>query len=296
MEWYIYALLAPAFWALSNIFIKFLITNKFKTYIPMISSIIIMDVPYALATLLIVPLNISIPYSIYALIVGMLPIIAFYFYSQALLLEEVSRLITLFQLIPVFVALLSVIFLNEVLTLHKYLGIAIIVIASILISFRISKGKSSFSSAFKFMIPFSLIIAIYSILEKFLLSYFEFWSLFFWNILGALLGIIFLLSFRKPRVEFVSKIPSIGLKGFFVTFIGEGIYVAGALFSLLALSLADASIVSALLGLQPFYLFFYTIILSIFLPRIIEEEITKQVILIKIVAIVLMLIGTYFIV
>lgn len=296
MEWYIYAFLAPAFWALNNIFIKFLITNKFKTYIPMISSIIIMDVPFALVTLLIVPLNINFPYTIYALIVGILPIIAFYFYSKALLLEEVSRLITLFQLIPVFVALLSVILLKELLTIHKYLGIVIIVIASMLISFRTIKGKSSFSNAFKFMIPFSLIIAIYSILEKFLLNYFEFWSLFFWNVFGALLGIIFLLSLGKPRKEFVSIIPSVGLKGFFVTFIGEGMYVIGALFSLLAFSLADASIVSALLGLQPFYLFFYTIILSIFLPRILEEEITKRVIVLKITAIILMFIGTYLIV
>ena len=108
-----------------------------------------------------------------------------------------------------------------------------------------------------------------------LLNYFKFWSLFFWNILGALLGIILLLSLKKPRNEFTSIIPNVGLKGLIATFIGEGLYVTGALFSLSALSLADASIVSALLGLQPFYLFFYTIILSIFLPRILKEEITK---------------------
>ena len=165
-----------------------------------------------------------------------------------------------------------------------------------LISLRTIRGKSSFSSAFKFMIPFSLLIATYSILEKFLLNYFEFWSLFFWNVLGAMLGIIFLLSLKKPRNEFILIIPSVGVKGLFATFIGEGLYVTGALFSLLALSLADASIVSALLGLQPFYLFFYTIILSIFLPRVLQEDITKQVIILKSIAIILMFIGTYLIV
>jgi drug/metabolite transporter (DMT)-like permease len=133
-----------------------------------------MDVPFAFATLSIVPLMINFPY-IYALIVGVLPIMAFWFYSKALLVEEISRLITLFQLIPVFVALLSAIFLNEILGLQKYFGIAIIVIASMLISFK-----------FKYMITFSLIIAIYSILEKFLLRYFEFWSLFFWNVVGGI--------------------------------------------------------------------------------------------------------------
>jgi drug/metabolite transporter (DMT)-like permease len=295
MQWYIYALLAPAFWALNNVFIKFLITNKFKSYTPMISSIILMDVPFALVTLAISPLAIKFPYTIYALIVGLLPPFAFWFYSKALLVEEISRIITLFQLIPVFVAFLSVIFLNELLGPQKYLGIIIIVVASLIISYKKTKGKTSFSKAFKYIIPFGLIIAIYTILEKHLLLYFEFWSLFFWNVTGALIGVIILLSFRKPRPQFTKKIPTIGKKGLFITFIGEGIYVTGALFSLLALSSTEASIASALFGLQPFYIFFYTLFISIFLPKILKEELTKQVIATKITAIILMFTGTYLI-
>ena len=296
MEWYMYALLVPAFWALNNVFVKFLITNKFKNYVPMISSIIMMDLPYATIILLILPITINFPYALLALIVGLFPIVAFWFYSKALLLEEVSRLITLFQLIPVFVTVLSAIFLNEILDLQKYLGIIIIVLASILISFRSIKGKASFSKALKYMIPFSLIIAIYSIMEKYLLNYFDFWSLFFWNIIGASMGILILLSFRKPRKQFTKTLPTVGAKGLFITFIGEGIYVIGTLFSLIAFSLAEASVVSALLGLQPFYLFFYTILLSMFLPKILKEELTKRVITLKLIAITLMLIGTYLIV
>ena len=144
MEWYIYALLAPAFWALNNIFIKFLITNKFRTYVPMISTIIMMDLLFAMGTLAIVPFTINFPYTIYAIMVGLMPVIAFWFYSKALLVEEISRIITLFQLIPLFVTILSVIFLNEILGLEKYLGIAIIVAASILISYKKIEGKSSF--------------------------------------------------------------------------------------------------------------------------------------------------------
>ena len=296
MEWYVYALLAPAFWALNNVFVKFLITNKFKNYVPMISSIIMMDLPYATIILLILPITINFPYALLALIVGLFPIVAFWFYSKALLLEEVSRLITLFQLIPAFVTVLSAIFLNEILDLQKYLGIIIIVLASILISFRSIKGKSSFSNALKYMIPFSLIIAIYSIMEKYLLNYFDFWSLFFWNIIGASMGILILLSFRKPRKHFTQTLPTVGAKGMFITFIGEGIYVIGTVFSLIAFSLAEASVVSALLGLQPFYLFFYTILVSMFLPKILKEELTKRVITLKLIAITLMLIGTYLIV
>ena len=296
MEWYIYALLAPAFWALNNIFVKYLITTKFKSYVPMISTIIFMDVPFTLAILLIAPINFIFPYTIFAILTGLLPLLAFWFYSQALLVEEVSRLTTLFQLIPVFVALLSAIFLNEILGPQKYLGIIIIVVAAMLVSYKKTKGKTSFSSALKYMIPFGLIIAIYTILEKCLLSYFEFWSLFFWSITGALLGVILLLAFKKPREQFTTTIPNIGKKGLSLTFIGEGIYVAGALFSLIALSSANASIASALFGLQPFYIFFYTLFLSIFLPKILAEDLNKQTIILKICAITLMFSGTYLIV
>ena len=296
MEWYIYALLAPAFWALNNIFVKFLITTKFKSYVPMISTIIFMDVPFTLAILLIAPINFIFPYTIYAIIVGLLPLLAFWFYSKALLVEEVSRLTTLFQLIPVFVALLSAIFLNEILNPQQYLGIIIIVAASMLISYKKTNGKTSFSNALKYMIPFGFIIAIYTILEKYLLNHFEFWSLFFWSITGALIGISFLLLFKKPRKEFTQKISTIGKKNLFLTFIGEGLYVAGALFSLIALTSAEASIASALFGLQPFYIFFYALFLSIFLPKILAEDLNKQTIILKICAITLMFSGTYLIV
>ena len=296
MEWYIYALLAPAFWALNNVFIKFLITNKFKSYVPMISTIILMDMPFAIATLIIVPINFHFPYTIIAIIVGVFPLFAFWFYSKALLVEEVSRIITLFQLIPVFVALLSAVFLSEILGPQKYLGIIIIVVASMLISYKKTKGKTSFSSAFKYMIPFGLIIAVYTILEKILLSYFEFWSLFFWSVTGALLGVTLLLAFKKPREQFTKTIPTIGKKSLLLTFISEGIYVTGALFSLIALSSTDASIASALFGLQPFYIFFITLFLSVFLPKFLIEELNKKTIILKICAITLMFTGTYLIV
>jgi drug/metabolite transporter (DMT)-like permease len=296
MEWYIFALLAPAFWALNNIFIKFLITKKFKSYFPMIISIIIMDSLFALAILVVAPITFQFPYTFYALAVGLMPLLAFWFYSKALLVEEVTRIITLFQLIPVFVVLLSAFFLNEILIPQEYLGIAIIVIASTLISYKKTKQEKMFSSAFKFMIPFGVIIATYTILEKYLLSYFDMWSLFFWNVAGAFLGVTVLLYFAKPRREFTHTITTVGKRGLFLTFVGEGMYVIGAIFSLLALSSVDASIASALFGLQPFFIFFYMLFVSLFLPKILKEELTKQVIVLKICAIALVFTGTYLIV
>lgn len=295
MEWYIFALLAPAFWALNNVFIKFLITNKFKSYFPLIFTIISCDVFFAIGVLVFGNVTYSYPYSLIALAAGFMPLSAFWFYSKALITEEVTRIVTLFQLIPVFVVLFSFFFLNEILGIQRYLGISLIVFASMLISYK-KAGKKPFSGALKFMIPFGILIAAYTITDKSLLSYLEYWTVFFWNILGTFIGVLFMFTLPKLRSEITKTISTVGKKALFTTFIGEGLYVIGTICSLIALSLIDASLASSLFGLQPFYVFFYTIILSLFLPKILKEEIDRKTLLLKTSAVALMFIGTWLIV
>ena len=295
MEWYIFALLAPAFWALNNVFIKFLITNKYKSYFPMIFTVISMDAIFAIAIAALTSISTIFPYSILAFLTGLMPLLAFWFYLNALIKEEVTRIITLFQLIPVFVALISLVFLNEILSAQKYVGIALIVTASILISYKKS-GTKSFSSALKFMIPFGIIIATYTVIDKILLGYLDFPSVFFWNIIGTFTGALFLLSLSNLRQELTRTLSTVGKKGVFTTFIGESLYVMGTICSLIALSLVDAPIASALFGLQPLFVFFYMLLLSLFLPKILNEPKTKPIILLKISAIALTFIGTWLVI
>ncbi|MFC1486653.1 hypothetical protein ACFLRN_03045, partial [Thermoproteota archaeon] len=62
-----------------------------------------------------------------------------------------------------------------------------------------------------------------------------------------------------------------------------------------ATSLSYVSLVSALAGLQHFFVFVYVLLLSLFVPRILKEELSKNVVLLKIIAIALMIVGTWFI-
>jgi len=295
MEWYVFALLAPTFWAMNNVFIKFLITKKFQNYFATIVTVVFMDAIFALVVLALVQIEVSFPYSVVGFVVGLMPLTGFWFYSRALLTEEVTRIITLFQLIPVFVVFLSVIFLDEVLGIQKYLGISLIVVASMLISYRKSGGKP-FSSALRFMVPFAVIIAAYTISDKILLGYLDYWSLFFWNIMGTFCGALVLLSLPRLRKRTIKAVGAAGKKAVFTTFIGEGLYVIGTICSLVALSLVDASLASSLFGLQPFFVFFYTLFLSVFMPRILREEVNKSIISLKLSAIALMFIGTWLVI
>ena len=261
----------------------------------MLSFMGIADFSLAFALSLVNPVSFTFPHTLYAMAVGLMPLLAFWFYSKALMVEEISRITPLFQFIPIFVVLLSVIFLNEILSAQRYLGIAVILTASVLISYRSTKSGRSISSALKFMIPFSLVIAVHSILEKFLLSYIDYWSVFFWNILGAFCGILFLLTFSKPRREFTETVTSVGKRTYLVMFAGEGVYFAGAISWLIAASMGYVSLVSAFAGLQHFFVFIYVLFSSLFMPKLLKEETTKGVVALKIVAIGLMVLGTWLI-
>jgi drug/metabolite transporter (DMT)-like permease len=146
------------------------------------------------------------------------------------------------------------------------------------------------------MIPFAVLIAIYTISDKILLGYLDFWSVFFWNIVGTFCGVGLLLFSSRLRKAIRVAVTNAGKKAVFTAFIGEGLYIMGTICSLVALSLVDASLASALFGLQPFFVFFYSLLLSLFLPKILNEDISKSILLLKVAAIALMLIGTWLVI
>ena len=296
MEWYFLALLTPALWAINNVFIKFLRTNKFPSYLSMLFAFSSMDTIFALMISLFCPIMVYLPYSLFAFTAGLLPMVAFWFYSKALAKEEITRVITLFQLIPVFVVILSFLFLEEILGIQKYIGIGLIVVGSILISQKNSSSKQS-SGVLKLMAPFGIIIAVYTIVDKILLGFLNYWSVFFWNIVGTFCGVlILLLSMPSMRKQALEVIVIAGERSFFLTFIGEGLYVSGTICSLAALSLVDASLASPIFALQPFFVFFLMIFLSIFYPGILKEEVNTSTVFSKLASIVLMFVGTWLVI
>lgn len=295
MEWLVFALLCPAFWGLNNVLYKFLMTKKFRGYFPMLSFMGVADALIVAIVGLINPATFIFPYSFFAMGVGLLPLLAFWFYSKALMLEEISRITPLFQFSPIFVTLLSAIFLSEILTAQRYLGVAIIIIASLLVSYRNSKSGNSLSAALKFMVPFAFILAVHSILEKFLLGHMDFWSVFFWNIAGAFSGVLLLMIFSKHRKEFTETLHTAGKRGFTVMLLSEGVYFLGSMSWLIAASTGYVSLVSAFAGLQHFFVFIYVLLSSVFLPQHLKEELSRGVIVLKASAIALMVAGTWLI-
>jgi len=295
MEWLIFALLCPAFWGWNNVINKFLMTKKFPGYFSITIYLNLLDLIFAGIVCLFVPISLEFPYFLFSIAAGVLPLFSFWFYSKALMVEEVSRISPLFQFIPIFVVFLSILFLGEILSAQKYFGIALIVLTSILISYKKSENGNSLSSAFKYMVPFSAILAVFSTINKHLLGHMDYWSVFFWSSIGSALGVLAMLAFSKPRKEFVEALPILGKRTFFVSLLGESTYILGILFSLAATSLSYVSVVSALSGLQHFFVFVYMVLISLFVPKILKEELNRNVLALKILSIAVMFVGTWLI-
>jgi drug/metabolite transporter (DMT)-like permease len=293
MDWFAFALLAPAFWGLNNIFYKFLMTKKFQGYYSMIVYINFIDMVFAGIVCAVSPISLQLPYAVFAMLVGVIPVFTFWFYSKALQVEEISRITPMFQFIPIFVVVLSMVFLGEILSAQKYLGIALIVATSLLVAYRKSENGGVLSSAFKWMLPYCVIISVYNVFSKYLLAYLDSWSVYFWMMVGSFFAVLVMLGFSRPRKEFSETVKRDGKRTFVSALTCEGLYFLGTICSLFAMSGGYVSIVTALSGLQYFFVFLFMVALSLFAPQFLEEEIHRKAVVLKAGSGLLLFIGTW---
>lgn len=223
-----------------------------------------------------------------ALVTGILHLGSYVFYFKALKIEEVSRVVPLFYLSPLFILFLATIFLGEVFTPLKYLGIILLVIGAILIS---SKNilKISFSKSFYWMILSAFILSINSVLIKYLLNFADYWTIFAYERIGIVIGAIPIIYLYLP--ELLTTIKRHGKKVVTTLSATEVLNLLAVLLITIATSVGYVTLVNALASVQPFFVLFLTVILSIFYPSILKEEIKKSIVFSKLLAVVLMFVG-----
>ena len=176
MLWVLFALAATFLWAWANILDKVLRTKYLKDSIALTASFGIYGIVFSLILLLLIGIPI-LPFwnFIAALAAGFLLTCALIPYLKALSLEEASRVIPLWHLLPIFTLMLAVIFLNEVLTPIRYAAFAFILLGGFLISTKKIGAVFRISPAAVFMLASSFLVAISDVLLKFAYSTQIFW-------------------------------------------------------------------------------------------------------------------------
>lgn len=293
MLWVYFTILATASWAISNLIDKYVLDKYVQN--PMIGTIFMGFLGLIGAIIISQFTEVFIPSTnilVLSLIGGMAYVVAVLYYFKAIVVEEVSRVIPLFSISPIFTLILATIFLGEIFTVQKYLGILIIVAGSFLISLR-KDIKFTISKSLRLMIISCLFFAINGILLKYILNSLTYWNAFVWTRVGAFLPIPILFYInRESTIKTIRDRPKSGL----YLSISESFNLLGLFLITVAISYGFISLISALGGIQNFIVLVVASLLSIFKPQIIKEELKGSTILQKIVAIMMIVSGAVLII
>ena len=138
-------------------------------------------------------------------------------------------------------------------------------------------------------------IALSGIIFKFVTVESSFWLSSFWEYFGlGVIGIFLYIFVPKYRNEFLYMHRTGGRKIFIVNIISELMTIFGNLLTNFALLLAPVAMVFLVGSFQPAIVLFLTIIGTKFFPHIIKEDISRNVLIPKIIAAVIMIIGSIF--
>jgi len=294
MEWFIFALLSTSMFAVCNVIDKFNLTKKIKN--PYSYNILGLSLNIFPVLFLIFYLNLNFDFSsLLSILYGFAFAFLYILYNKAMTKEEASRVISISRISPIFVLTMSFIFLHEVLSYQKYLGIIFLVSSAILISYKKTKKKFSLSTGIILVLFYALGLATMGIIAKYNLSNIEYWAFYFWNLVGNILGGLFLILIPSLRKNLISEVSRIDIKTWLSVLSSDIFSWAGYIFYFIALSISFVSLLSAVFSFQPLIVFIITLILTIRRPKILKEEINRKSLLFKSLAFVFVIIGSYLI-
>ncbi|MFH0932684.1 MAG: hypothetical protein V1819_04080 [bacterium] len=214
----------------------------------------------------------------------------FWFY-KALRLFEPSRVVpAVGGILPVFSFLLILIFSKgkAVFSPFDCVAFVLLILGSVLITYKKSQ-KISLKCLFISSVA-AILLAFYFVLAKYVYLGQSFWTGLIWIRIGGFLAALGLLLTREVRSELFKA--KIGLqKKTAVLFLSNQAAGAGGnilqSWAIALAPLAYVATINALAGIQYVFLFIFSIMLSFKFPKILKEEISKEVIIQKIVAILL---------
>jgi uncharacterized membrane protein len=296
MHWLIYAFSGPVLWALSIHIDKYLVERYFKH-----GSVAVLMVFTAIIGALTLPFIwlfqpgvVSLdPQSIGVIAVsGILYMGAIYFYLQALQAEEASTVAPFFQAAGIFGLILGYFVLGEKLSLLQIVGVLLIIAGSVILSIQFGQGARRVKTHLVIlMLTCALAIALSSLIFKFFAVRDEFWTTTFWNFAGqALFGAILMLIAANRR-QFIKMMRANTGAVLSVNGANELINLGGNLGVRYTLLFAPLGIVQGISSTTSFFVLFFGIVLSLFIPSLGREEISFIGLTQKIIATTLVVAG-----
>ncbi len=294
MVWLVFALLSNVFYSFVNVIDQLLRRNHVKHDV---SLTILWMVSFFFIWLAIVPfIDVTVPETpklLAALAAGFIAVLVALPYYYALSVEEVSKVMPIWQFSSLFVLAMSAAFLGEKLLAKHYFGFAVMFVGGLLLGldktlkgFRLNKAVLIVSAA-------SIAWAVHLILVKFFYVTESFWNGFFWVYLGSFIGAAFLLMLPKNLGQVKKQVAALTKKAVALLLAATVLTFLAELTFLFAIKNGPVALVSVVGGTQIMFLFITTVILSKYFPNILKENIGRKALLTKLGAIALMIVGLY---
>jgi drug/metabolite transporter (DMT)-like permease len=138
----------------------------------------------------------------------------------------------------------------------------------------------------------SLLYAINFIFFKFFAIDYNFYITSFWEYIGfAFFATILLIFIKKYRNEFINVLKVNSVKVISINGLNETISIFAKIIFNFASLMVPVTLVWIVNGSQPFFVFIYGVMLTLIFPKFAQENLSKKVLVQKIIAIVVMFIG-----
>ena len=291
MSYVLFALACAIIWAIGNTVDKFYLDKwlddpKIPMFILAVVGVVISAVIF-----LVRPVAFELSIGVWlSLLSGVANLAILFCYFYALKLGEVSRVIPILSTTPIFTAILAFFFLGEIFNAYKYAGIILIVAGAILIEFRKGKGIK-LNKAFLLAVLGSAFGGIWAILTKMALNRIDFWSMFAYARIGVFIAMLpwmpgMIKGLIKATKKFGLKVP--------VLISGNEIWgYLGTMANNFAYTIGPASLVSALANVQPVFTLILTVFLTLVFPKFLKEQISKEVIIMKVISTIMIVAGVF---
>lgn len=289
MSWYFFAILAAVVWAVSNVIDRVTYTKFIKKAVTPMLVFAVLE----LLTVAILAVTTGIdsfsPYeTLLGLIAGFTYSLMFVFYVLAVRREEISKVVPLFGLAPIFVMVLAAVTLGEVFTPLVYIGIALTLLGAVTLSVQ-RGGRFRFNAAFWFMVGAAASAAVTEVVSKHLLNSHDYWSVFAYT--RGISGLTLLPIALWGGQELAGMIRQRRIKVLSLIFLAEALNMMGILCILIAASKGYVTLVNAITQIQPFIVLLLAVLLSRVAPQILKEEGGLRVFIRKLGSITIMFIG-----
>lgn len=309
MSWILVALLAYFLLAISNLLDKFLVDNvlpssKAYVFIAGISGLLLVaGAPWFL----------NWPgyfWFIFNILTGCVFAIALWSLYEALRRGEASQTVVIVGgLTPVFSIIFSILFFKEHYSSMEWLGIITLLVGILIIALlpkhrhilsrlmaklKITQNIQTSSLIFAFISAFAY--SIYFVATKYAYSAQPFASVFIWDRIGAALFVLMFLIRRKDRKQVLKVFKkSDRSKHKWLVVASQTLGSSGFILQSYAVFLGSVALVNALQGVQYALLLIISSILAVLSPRLLKETFSWRIFLQKLVAVIIIGFGLYFI-